>query len=40
MSVYVFVYTSTLVDVGNNFAAFICVGGLVIIVVLAFVYCF
>ena len=38
---YVFVYTQTLVDVTccNNRAAFVCVGGLVIVVALTFNYC-
>ena len=39
ISVYVLVYTQFLVDVVSNIAAFICVGGLVIVVTLAFVYC-
>ena len=42
ISVYAFVYTQPLVDVltcCNNRAALICVGGLVIVVALAFVYC-
>ena len=45
ISVYVFVYTQTLVDVGdlltccNNRAAFICFVGPVMVVALAFGYC-
>ena len=38
ISVYENVCAQTLVDVGDNFAALICVGGLVIVVALAFVY--